>query len=132
MVGITSWNIRGMGDPIKKATVFSELKSHGTDLVCLQETHLTNESKLLIRNKKFQAQFHSVHTSYSRGVCILVKKGLVFSCRDVKIDTLGCYDFLYCIIEGKSFVIANMYIPPPFKMEILYCLLDYVAIHVVL
>lgn len=115
-----------MGDPIKKATVSSELESHGADLMCLQETHLTNESKLLIRNKKFQAQFHSVHTSYSRGVCILVKKGLVFSCRDVKIDMLGCYVFLFCTIEGKPFVIANVYIPLPFKMEILYCLLEYI------
>lgn len=126
MVGITSWNIRGMGDPIKRATVLSELELLGADLVCLQETHLTNESKSLIWNKKFQVQFHSVHTSYSRGVCILVKKGMVFSCKDVRIDLLGCYVFLFCTIEGKSFVIANVYIPPPFKMGILYHLLEYV------
>lgn len=125
-VGISSWKIRGMGDPIKRATVFSELESHGSGLMCLQETYLTNESKILIRNKKFQAQFHSVYLSYSRGVSILVKKGLAFSCRDVKIDALGCYVFLHCFIEGNPFIIANLYIPSPFKMEILYCLLEYV------
>lgn len=59
-VGISSWNIRGIGDPIIKATVFSDLESHGTELICLQETHLTNDSKSLIRNKKFKVQFHSV------------------------------------------------------------------------
>lgn len=113
-----------MGDPVKRATVFLELESHGTGLICLQETHLTNETKSSIRNKTFQAQFHSVHSSYSRGVSILVKKGVAFSCRDVRIDTLGCYIFLHCLIEGRAFVIANLYIPP-FKLEILYCLLEY-------
>lgn len=126
IVGVSSWNIRGMGDPIKKAAVFTELESHGSGLICLQETHLTNVTKLLIRNRKFQAQFHSVYSSYSRGVSILVKKEVLFSCRDVKIDPMGCYIFLYCFIEGYPYVIANLYIPPPFKLEILYCLLEYV------
>lgn len=94
-VGISSWNIRGMGDPIKRATVFSELESYGAGLIRLQETHMTKVSKSSIRNKKFQAQFHSVYSSYSRGVSILVKKGVAFSCRDVRIDTLGCYFFCF-------------------------------------
>lgn len=51
---------------------------------------------------------------------------MAFSCRDVRVDTLGCYIFLHCFIEGKPFVIANLYIPPPFKLETLYRLLEYV------
>lgn len=115
-----------MGDPVKRAMIFAELESHGSGLVCLQETHLTNETTPLTRNRKLQAQFHSVYSSYSRGVSILVKKGITFFCKDVKIDTLGCYVFLYCLIEGYPFIIANLYIPPPSKLEILYQLLEYV------
>lgn len=89
--GISSWNIRGMSEPIKKATVFSELESCATELICLQETHLTDKTKLLIRNKEFQTQYHSVYSSYSRGVSILVRRGLMLSCRDVSIDRLGCF-----------------------------------------
>lgn len=123
--GISSWNIRGMSNPIKKATVFLELESCGTELICLQETHLTDETNLQIRNKKFQTQYHSVYSSYSRGVSILVRRGLTFSGRDVSIDKLGCFIFLYCLIEGRPFVIVNLYIPPPFRMDVLLQLVGY-------
>lgn len=55
----------------------------------------------------------------------MVKKGVAFTCRDVRIDTLGCYIFLHCLLDGREFVIANIYIPPTSKLEILYCLLEY-------
>lgn len=78
-VGISSWNVRGMGDPVKRVAVFSELESHCVELICLQETHLTNESKSQIGGRRFQTQFHSVYSSYARGVNILVKKGVAFT-----------------------------------------------------
>lgn len=115
-----------MGDPIKKATVFSVLETHEVELICVQETHLTNDTKSQFRSKKFRNQYHSVHSSYSRGVSILVKRGVLFSCREVSIDALGCYIFLNCLTENKPYVLANVYIPPLFKLEIMYRLLEFV------
>lgn len=48
-----------------------------------------------------------------------------FSCRETKIDTEGRYVFLYCQIENKSYIVANLYILPPFKMEVLYKLVEF-------
>ena len=121
---IASWNVRGWGDPIKKAAVFSMLKGHGVELICLQETHLTKETKLKLVNRKYQHQYHSVHSSYSRGVSIMVKKGVSFACKELKIDEVGRYIFLHCQIENAPYVLANIYIPPPFKMEVLYKLMN--------
>lgn len=125
VVGIGSWNVRGLGDPDKRTAVLSELEAQGVDLICLQETHLSNETRTRFGGRKFQTQFHSVYSSYSRGVSILIKKGVSFTCRGVQIDTLGCYIFLHCLLDGREFVIANIYILPPSKLEILYYLLEY-------
>lgn len=110
---IGSWNIRGMGNPIKRAAIFSLLEIRGVDLVCLQETHLTKDTMKGLPSRRFQAQYHSVYSSYSRGVSILVTRSVMFSCRQTRIDSLGRYVFLYCSIENKMYVIANIYIPPP-------------------
>ena len=39
-VTMVSWNVRGMGHPIKRAKVFSHLKSLSADIAFLQETHI--------------------------------------------------------------------------------------------
>lgn len=33
-----SWNIKGMGNPVKRSKVFTHLKRHNTDIAFLQET----------------------------------------------------------------------------------------------
>ena len=40
---IGSWNARGLGTPAKRAAVFDMLEVHEVGLICLQETHYTNE-----------------------------------------------------------------------------------------
>lgn len=35
--------------------------------------------------------------------------------------------FLYCSIENKMYVFANVYIPPPFKLEIFYRLMEFMV-----
>lgn len=116
---IGSWNIRGLGSSLKRLAVFSVLESSGVDLVCLQETHLTRDTSQQLQMKKFQYQFHAYHSSFSRGVSIFVKAGVKFSCRQTSIDDLGRYIFLLCSIDGVMLVVANIYIPPPFNLDVL-------------
>ena len=123
LLAITSWNVRGMGDPIKRTSVMSLLEEGMPGLLCLQETHLTKDTVPLLNSRKFQAQFHSVHSSYSRGVSILVGRGVTFSCTESQLDDQGRYIFLFCLIENSPYVLANMYIPPPFKLDALNKLL---------
>lgn len=122
---ITSWNVRGLGDPLKRSTVLSALEGSGPRLLCLQKTHLTSATIIQLRNQKFQTQYHSVYSSYSRGVSVLIGREVSFSCRESCIDTQGRYIFLFCSIENKIYVLANIYIPPPFKLDVLQELLEF-------
>lgn len=126
VLNIGSWNVRGLGTPAKRAAVFDMLDIFKIRIACLQETHLNQDTKSQIRNKRFQCQFHSVHTTYSRGVSVLIERGVAFTCRQCKIDVEGRYIFLYCVIENQEYVLANIYIPPPFKLDVLYCLLEFI------
>lgn len=126
-VRICSWNVRGVKDPSKRQAIFSEIKLNGSKILCLQETHLERESVKVLEHKKYRIQYHSAHTSYSRGVSILIESGVVFSCRQNKTDENGRYIFLYCMIEECECVLANVYIPPPFKLDVLCDLMRFVA-----
>lgn len=119
MLKISSWNVRGLGTPLKKLAVLSVLENYRVDLVCLQETHLTRDTTQFLQMHKFQHQYHAVHSSYSRGVSILVRTGVNFSCRQTRIDEMGRFIFLFCSINGAMYVLANIYIPPPFNLDVM-------------
>lgn len=123
---LCSWNVRGLGDPVKKAAVLSMAKIYGASLLCVQETHLTNISIPHLGWGDFRSQFHSVYTSFSRGVSILIKSGVEVNCMQSRIDESGRYIFLHCKIENRTYVLANVYIPPPFNTSVLRSLVEFV------
>lgn len=114
---VCSWNVRGVKDVCKKQAIFSMARTRGVRILCLQETHLDKGSVDTLRNRSYQKQYHSTHSSYSRGVSVLINTGLVFSCRQSRLDKYGQYVFLYCNIEGRDCILASVYIPPTFKTE---------------
>lgn len=116
---IGSWNVRGLGTSVKKMAVFSMLEKYRVELVCLQETHLTKHTAQQFQTKKYQYQYHSVYSSYSRGVSVTVKTGVNFSCRQSSKDELGRYIFLHCAIDNSMYIVANIYIPPPFRLDVM-------------
>lgn len=79
----------GFWRPRKKAAVLLMAKMYGAGLLCLRETHLTNISIPQLGWGDFQTQYHSVHISHSRGVSILIRSGVTFTCMQIKIDELG-------------------------------------------
>lgn len=112
-ITICSWNVRGVKDKVKRQAILSMIDKGRVEILCLQETHLDKDSIKIMDHKKFQIQYHSTHSSFSRGVSILIKSGLAFSCSQSKVDIFGRYIFLYCSIENRKYVLANIYIPPP-------------------
>ncbi len=44
-VRFVSWNIKGLGSPVKRSRVFSHLKHLEPDLVLLQETHVQTKGQ---------------------------------------------------------------------------------------
>lgn len=71
---IATWNVKGLGHPIKKKKIFSVLKSRQLDVVFLQETHLSAvEAETLCRDWVSHV-YYSVGSSQSRGVLTLIDK----------------------------------------------------------
>lgn len=126
-INICSWNVRGVKDKLKKQIIFSIAKKGNVKILCLQETHLVKDTCETLSNKQFRTQFHSTHSSYSRGVSVLISTELAFSCGQSRVDEKGRYIFLSCLIENRRYILANVYIPPPFCTEVMEDLARFVA-----
>lgn len=73
-----SWNIRGMGNPVRRSKVFAHLKRLNSDLVFLQETHLRVKDQCRLHCPWVGQVFHSNFNSKARGVAILINKKVQF------------------------------------------------------
>lgn len=112
MSSILSWNVRGLGDPIKRQAVFSYLDQYTTTLLYLQETHLFKEIVGSLKKFKYPTQFHSWHTTHSRGVSVLVSGTAPFYCRCARTDPGQRCVFIYCTLFGLHCVVAVNTFPP--------------------
>lgn len=116
---IVSWNTRGLNAPQKRSLVFSVLKKCHPHIICLQETHLTGSKVRALKRPWLSKLYHATHTNYSRGVSILLAKSLPAELISVKTDPEGRYIVLILRISTIIFTLVNVYVPPPFSVEVL-------------
>ena len=124
---IVTWNVRGVHDPLKRTMIRSGLKKFLPAIVGLQETHLTKDTVGCLGFSWVGKAYHSTHTSYSRGVSVLIHRSLAYQEMDAVVDALGRYVFLYCKLFTVTMILAFVYIPPPFSREVLQLLLSYLG-----
>lgn len=72
----SSWNVRGVNNPVRRGKALSHLKSLTSDIMFLQETHLNNKSCGRLRIKWIGEIYHSTPSSKARGAAILIRKGV--------------------------------------------------------
>uniref|UniRef100_A0A8C6T7R8 Endonuclease/exonuclease/phosphatase domain-containing protein n=1 Tax=Neogobius melanostomus TaxID=47308 RepID=A0A8C6T7R8_9GOBI len=78
-INIISYNVKGLGHPIKRKKILSQLKSFKCSVALLQETHLNElEHKKLKREWIDQVFFASCPKSRKRGVAILFHRNTFF------------------------------------------------------
>lgn len=70
---------------------------------------------------------HSTYSSYARGLSILVYGVGGFSCELAEIDKYRSYVFLHCRLLDGCFVIANVYIQPPYSCEVFQIFAKFIA-----
>lgn len=121
VVPIISWNVRGLNNPLYRWSFpsygniyllyvfFNRLISHWT---CCHSWDIPGWA------------FHFTHTSYSRGVSVLVHHTLEFQVYK-QVDTEGQYVILFCCIFLVKCILACVYIPPPFNSAVLRVILTY-------
>lgn len=73
-VNMISWNVRGLGNHIKRAKVFTHLKSLSADISYLQETHIRPKDQTRLKCSWAGHIFQSTFSSKARGVAIVIKK----------------------------------------------------------
>ena len=109
---VVTTNVRGLGNPQKRKTLFQWLETKSFDIVCLQETFCTNENVNQIMNEWKGTSFHSTSTSpHSKGVSILFKHNFGYDL----IDCHTCEDGRIFLINLKhnanTYTVANIYAP---------------------
>lgn len=117
--------MRGLSDRRRRAAIFDIINRHMPGIVCLLETHLEVDKVKILSRRWVVKEFHSTHSSFSRGVSILIHKKVECEVLDHKIDSQGRYVFLHMRLYGRTFVLAAIYIPPPFSGEVLRQLVAY-------
>lgn len=110
-IRFTSWNVRGLGGPTKRARVFSHLKDMTTDIAFLQETHLRVCDHTRLRKPWVGQVFHSSFNSRSRGTAILLHKRLQFSLEKCISDTNGRYIIVVGVLLQTPVIMVCVYAP---------------------
>lgn len=94
-------------------SMFSFLCKYNPHVVCLQETHLVSDTISHVRKTWVQWSSHSTHSTYSRGVSLLIHKRLRWEVGQVLKDHEVHFVFVHTWIDSRPFVILCLYIPSP-------------------
>lgn len=111
-LNIISYNIKGLGHPVKRKKILSQLKSLKCSVALLQETHLNDlEHKKLKREWINQIFFASCPKSRKRGVAILIHRSNGFTIQKEVKDPQGRYIGTVGTLLGIEITILNIYAP---------------------
>lgn len=106
-------NVRGLHSPFK--ALYDLYVPEKNDIVfCFQETHLTAETMSSLWYSWVGRAYHSTHTSYFRGISVLIYGALGYREYDSVIDMEGCFVFIHC----RFYTLSCVYIPLPFTAAV--------------
>lgn len=106
-----SWNIKGMGNPIKSLKVFAHLRRLTPDLVFLQETHMRTKDQVILKCPWVSEVYHSNLNSKARGVAILIGNKIQFSASKIISDMNGRYLIISGTLSHVPILLVNIYGP---------------------
>lgn len=108
---MVSWNVRGLGHHIKRAKVFTHLKSLSSDIAFIQETHMRPSEQARLKCNWAGHVFQSTFSSKARGVAIIIKKNIPFR----HINTISDINGRFLIVTGElhsmHVTLVNIYGP---------------------
>lgn len=107
----SSWNVRGVNNPVKRGKILTHLKSLTSDIMFLQETHLKNSSHGRLKANWIGKVYHSNFSSKKRGAAILLRKGVPFLQKKTITDKEGRYIIVIGEINNISLTLVNVYAP---------------------
>ena len=110
-IHILTLNVQGVRDRNKQRRVFEWAKQQKANVLFLQETHLTTDLF-----DKFNQQFkgtvvHSLGTSNSRGVAVLIHSSVCHKVLNTHCDTHGRLIVVNVMIDTATYSLVNIYAP---------------------
>ena len=108
-IKISSINIHGLRNRKKRASFFKYIKRSSYDIVCVQESFITNEIKDVWEKEWGGTLFYSAGTPNSMGQMILVKKK--FSFDTVLIHQSNRILTIKIKTESNDLLVSNIYAP---------------------
>ena len=93
-ITVCSLNIRGLRNKIKRKAIFHYLKKNLYDIICLQETYITDNDIDEWEREWGGRMFYSSVSTHSMGQAILVRKNFPFD--------------VHCIFKSQRIIIAEV------------------------
>ena len=110
-IRIATVNCQGLGTASKRTDVLNFYKSKGYSIICLQDTHFTNELEPFVETQwGYKCVFNS-YSSNARGVAILFNNNFELKLHRVKQDDEGNMLSLDLDIDGNRITLINIYGP---------------------
>lgn len=115
-VKIISLNVNGLNNPIKRSKVISKLKREKSQIIFLQETHLSPSEHDKLKKYGYRQTFYSSFRKFNkRGVSILIHNSLNFDLLKEISDKEGQYILVQGKIDQHLITLVNVYASPASK-----------------
>ena len=122
-ITIFSQNCQGLANPQKRRAIFRHVRTKKYNIVCLQDVHIQSQQESYVKAEWGYDACFSCYNSSSRGVLILLNNNFEHKVEKVKSDPNGNYIILDINIDGKKFILVNLYGPndnkPKFYKELM-------------
>ena len=106
-----SWNVKGLGTQVKTSRVLNHLFDLKSDVMFLQETHLTDSDLNRVRRPWIGKTFHACFSSGARGASIIIRKEVAFTLDDSCLDPGGRFVIISSQLHEHPVVMACIYAP---------------------
>uniref|UniRef100_A0A3B5RAA6 Reverse transcriptase domain-containing protein n=1 Tax=Xiphophorus maculatus TaxID=8083 RepID=A0A3B5RAA6_XIPMA len=110
-IHFTSFNCRGLNNPVKRSKVLHHMQRLGAQIAFLQETHLKNVDHVKLKRTWVSQVYHSSFNTKSRGVAILISKSVPYVHSQTISDSCGRYVIITGTICNIPVALANIYAP---------------------
>ena len=109
---ILSLNVRGLHNQSKRLAIYHWLEQKHFDIICLQETFVTENSIAIFSADWKGASYHNVSNScHSRGVSILCNKAFDHEILSIYTDKEGRKLLINLKHDGQTYSVVNIYAP---------------------
>ena len=104
-IKLTSLNVNGLGNPVKRPTIIAKIKKERTQINFLQETHLSQTDHEKFKRFGFKSTFYSSHSNTrKRGVAILLPNATKSLCME---GTPSTTETLHSLFSSTLHILKN-------------------------